>query len=92
MPRRPRQTSSYHQSPTGSSFRFPVGVWSFIVIYLVVVVVLMVGGIVAVVPHLGTAAAVGVIAACVVLFGFFIWIVRSGGGWGGWGNSGRMGN
>jgi heme A synthase len=78
--------------PTGSSLRFRVKVWSVIVVYLGVVFLVVIAGVVAVVPHLGTASAVGLIVGCVVFFGFAIWIVSRGGGWGGWGNSGRMGN
>jgi hypothetical protein len=62
------------------------------VLYFLALLAGVIAAIVIVVPHLGTAAAVGVIVACVVILGFMIWIVRSGGGWGGWGKSGRMGN
>ena len=93
MLRRPTPTSSCNQPPTTLIFiSNPTSATVFAVVYLVIVLVLLVGAMVRVVPHLGTAGAVGVIVGCVALLGFAIWIVARGGGWGGWGNSGRMGN
>lgn len=75
-----------------SSFRVLVAVRSLIVLYFVIFFLVVVGALVGVVPQLGTAAAIGVVAASVVILGFALWIISRGGGWGGWGNSGRMGN